>query len=282
MEHVLDMPLSQNPTVADYKAEPFSVGLHLFDPLAVSSTVEQQLLQQRIQNVFILLAPGTGTDVYRGYPLEIYAREIFRRFNTTLPHMPLHGGAWRLSDLPESEITGGYSGVRIEKALDLGDELPSIGTSDLSSAINRVSALAASKKGSTALIVFGDMRSIDQTVEEAVLRFRQQGDFNSGFKVLPEVNGWSSSSPMNCFYSVNLTAKYSSSIIDDVDSCGFSVAADKVAQPRDMAHFVERIFFSPPVDSDGDGVYDYLDKCPKEGRDRIVDSHGCLRFSGDE
>jgi len=282
MEHVMDMPLSQDRTVDDYKIQPFSVGVHLFDPVAVSSIADEKLLDQRIANLFVLIAPRSDTAIYRGYPQNIYLREIFRRFNRTLPHMPLHGGAWALSESPAENIAGGYSGVRIEKSMDRGVELPSIGSSDLASAIDRITSLSATKKGSSALIVFGDMRSMGQDVEESILRFRQQGDFNAGFQVLPDLSNWNSDSPMNCFYAVNLTANHSSSVIDDVDSCGFSVAADKVAQPRDMAHFVERVFFSPPADKDGDGIYDYLDQCPGEGRGRIVDSRGCLRFKGDE
>ena len=278
MEHVLDMPLSQNRTVNDYKVAPHDVSVHLFDPVGVNETVAQKLLKQRIQNLYVLIVPGAESDTYRGYPTKVYGREIYRRFNRTLPHIPLHGGAWELRESSETIALGGYLSTRIEKNLDLGEPLPSIGTANLALAIDEIARLSMANKGSTALIVFGDLRSTQKDIEEAVLRFRQQGDFNAGFQVLPEMNSWSSNSSMNCFYAVNLTASYSASLIDDVDSCGFSVAADKIAQPSDMAHFVERIFFTSPRDSDGDGIYDYLDQCPEEGRDRIVDKRGCLRF----
>jgi len=277
----MDMPLAEYSVVEDYAVEPYSVGVHLFDPVVVSSRVEEQLLTQRINNLFVLVDGGAKSDTYRGIPISLFGREMYRRFNRTLPHMPLHGGAWRLSDEPETTLRGGYSAVRIEEGLDRGERLPSIGTSDLATAIDRVADYASEKKGSTALLLVGDNRQMDREVEEAILRFRQQGEFNAGFTVFPEVRSWNSASAMNCFYAINLTAKFSDSLVDDVDSCGFSVAADKVAQPRDMAHFVERVFYSSPMDSDGDGVYDYLDRCPDTSRDRIVDSDGCLRFGGD-
>lgn len=281
LEHVMDMPLTEKRVVEDYSIDPYSVGVHLFDPVLVSSRVEEKLLTQRIDNLFVLVASGSQSSTYRGIPVSLYGREIFRRFNRTIPHMPLHGAVWRLSDEPESVMPGGYSGVRIEAGLNRGKPLPSIGTSDLSAAIDRVAGYAAEKRGNSALLLVGDTRQMAVEVEEAILRFRQQGEYNAGFTIIPEVSSWNSPSSMNCFYAINLTAKYSDSLIDAVDSCGFSVAADKVAQPRDMAHFVERVFYSSPKDSDGDGVYDYLDLCPTVGRDRIVDSKGCLRFDGD-
>jgi hypothetical protein len=46
-----------------------------------------------------------------------------------------------------------------------------------------------------------------------------------------------------------------------------------------MAHFVERAFYLDPADSDGDGIYDYLDLCPATLAGKIVGYDGCDRFN---
>jgi hypothetical protein len=49
-----------------------------------------------------------------------------------------------------------------------------------------------------------------------------------------------------------------------------------------MTHFVQRVLYKGPADSDGDGIYDYLDGCPNTSIGRIVDYFGCLRFAASE
>jgi len=54
-------------------------------------------------------------------------------------------------------------------------------------------------------------------------------------------------------------------------------------QPREMSYFVEKILFSGPADSDGDGIYDYLDECPSTTPGRVIGRNGCARFTrGDD
>ena len=69
--------------------------------------------------------------------------------------------------------------------------------------------------------------------------------------------------------------------------CGFSTTAASLAAPGAMASFVEKVFLSPkpaaapvvapapPLDSDGDGVPDSLDKCPDTPKGEMVDKDGC-------
>jgi OOP family OmpA-OmpF porin len=68
--------------------------------------------------------------------------------------------------------------------------------------------------------------------------------------------------------------------------CGFATTAAALAAPGGMSSFVENVFLSPkpaaaaamvppPMDSDGDGVIDSLDKCPNTPRGVMVDKDGC-------
>ncbi|MFC1896734.1 OmpA family protein, partial [Thermodesulfobacteriota bacterium] len=57
--------------------------------------------------------------------------------------------------------------------------------------------------------------------------------------------------------------------------CGFYVDADELLTPERMTDFVMWVFLSASPDSDGDGVPDYLDKCPDTPRGEKVDKNGC-------
>jgi len=58
--------------------------------------------------------------------------------------------------------------------------------------------------------------------------------------------------------------------------CGFVANADKVAGCEPMTDFVERVLFDKCVkDTDGDGVCEEADACPKTPRGAKVDEYGC-------
>jgi OmpA-OmpF porin, OOP family len=59
--------------------------------------------------------------------------------------------------------------------------------------------------------------------------------------------------------------------------CGFSVNAKDILPPGAMADFVKRALFvpTPYPDSDGDGVFDHLDKCPATPESAKIDAVGC-------
>ncbi len=57
--------------------------------------------------------------------------------------------------------------------------------------------------------------------------------------------------------------------------CGFATNADDLANGQQMAEFVKKVFVGEMMDSDGDGVPDSLDKCPKTPAGVKVDASGC-------
>ncbi len=80
--------------------------------------------------------------------------------------------------------------------------------------------------------------------------------------------------------------------IVNISGCGFAVNADDISTPDDMARYVKEIFLetadSPLAarpaegvpDSDGDGVPDNRDKCPKTPNGARVNADGCWELSG--
>ncbi|MEA1945973.1 MAG: OmpA family protein [Thermodesulfobacteriota bacterium] len=69
--------------------------------------------------------------------------------------------------------------------------------------------------------------------------------------------------------------------------CGYSTTADSLASSGSMAGFVEGMFLAKPapkpvaepMDSDGDGVPDDLDKCPNTPKGATVDARGCWTYA---
>ena len=59
------------------------------------------------------------------------------------------------------------------------------------------------------------------------------------------------------------------------NQCGTAVTGASIAEPEAMAGFALRVFYGDPLDSDGDGVANYQDQCPRTGRGMRVNWNGC-------
>jgi len=92
-----------------------------------------------------------------------------------------------------------------------------------------------------------------------------------------------------CIYTVQVgdsaTGKWVMEQVARAGQCGFMANADDIASADGMADFVEKVFFAKvrrPMDSDGDGVTDDLDRCPNTPKGVKVDARGCpLDTDGD-
>jgi hypothetical protein len=274
-------------TVQAYDTQLHRQSVHIFNPMPLDDRVAELRLQPRVQHLFFLLDQDPAlSEPYRGVETRLYAREIVRRFARTLPEQGYSGallvtgqGAGGASPQPQLQT---YSGRDIEQALDAPGALQRIGADSLPAAIDRLSDLISGIGGSSAIILVTSWSQIDKSVEQAVMRLRQRNRFAEGVEVIassPETRAWQGAEAGVCLYTLGVGNRLSRTRLESMDSCGYSVAADKVAQPRDMAHFVQRVLFKGPADADGDGIYDYQDRCPGTPAGRIVDYSGCLRFA---
>ena len=267
--------------VQPYTLDTHQRSIHRFDPVSVTVRAESLMLQQRLNNLLVLYVEPDVEENYRGIPKPIYAQEILRRFNLTIPHLPLSGGVWTLGLGEAGGYRTAYQALHLQHDLDRSFELPKIGAETLSDAIDKMGVYASELKGTTGLLLILEWDQIDNSVVDAISRFRQRGEYAKGFEVMPDIDTWKSTSERTCVFAIGIGNAYSRTLLDQVDKCGESVSADQVAQPRDMAHFVEKVFYTVPKDSDEDGIFDYVDKCPATPADRIVDQFGCLRFGGE-
>ncbi|TNF94376.1 MAG: hypothetical protein EP297_11900 [Gammaproteobacteria bacterium] len=289
---------SESATIAPYDISTYKRSIHLFNPVRLEQKITRQKLMPRVKNLFVLIdSSAYMNEDYRGHSRHDYAREIFRRFNNTLPDIGLNGDVYVfVGDRWFTNVTdsfasnagssnadevpmGKYDAEQVERDLDKGGHGRFVGSGSLASAISDLTEHIISVDGTSALILITSWESIDNAAEDAVARLRQRSQHGAGFSVTNTTNTWQGKkSPGVCIYTIGVGNTFSRARFDQADECGFSVASDKIAQPRDMSHFVERILFFGPSDTDGDGIYDYMDKCPDTERGRLVRFDGCYRF----
>jgi len=278
-ETLVKVPVKPSEAVVDeYQIALYQEPIHLFSGANLGSKMKQQRLMRRTENLIVLIEQGRSTEMYRGIPLDIYQREVFRRFNRTLPHIALGGGVWSVAEDSKVANFGQYKPSVIEDSLDRGESLDGIGSGNLAKAIDIAAGIASGLRGRTTLLLITPWGLLDQSAREAVMRFYQRGRSQAGFQIIPQVDAWNGSSGLNCVYAVGVGGKLPMSALRTVEDCGLSMPSDRLMQVRDMEAFVEHMLFMGPEDNDGDGVYDYKDKCPETPPDRLVDYDGCNRF----
>jgi hypothetical protein len=221
-------------------------------PTTLNQRVKSLSLQPKTRQLYILLDQGPSmSEEYRGMSLQRYAKEILLRLRCSYPKLQF------------SEHIFIYTDDRSYAGIDAGN-VTTLSSENFDAAINEIAASIPADAGSAALMVISRWENL----ESAALR--QIGLAHDKLRYKPGL----------CLYPIGIGNRYSRSLVDEVDRCGFSVAGDSIAQPRNMSHYVERVLFYGPADSDGDGIYDYLDRCPDSAKGRLVRFDGCYRFDG--
>jgi hypothetical protein len=282
METLVSIPhKSSSARVQPYNLKLHQRSIHIFDPISIENKVRKLKLESRVDNLFILLDQSSDmNESYRNVNLRLYAREIARRFLKTMPKKALGGGFWVIDERIANESKSNeFTTMKYLAGLDSEAVLDAIGTDQLAEAIDLINERVSQKQNRSAVLILTRWDRIDRSVEEAVLRLHQRQLFETGQNIMDPVRNWQGGSGQGvCVYTLGVGNRLSRTPIDQVDTCGFSAAADKVAQPRDMTHFVERLLYIGPTDTDADGIADYKDQCPGTVPNRIVNFNGCPQF----
>ncbi|OEU65221.1 MAG: hypothetical protein BBJ57_12035 [Desulfobacterales bacterium PC51MH44] len=235
--------------------------------------------EPKVNNFMVILDSSNSMNYYyQGQTKYTFAKDIVNRMNQTLPDLDVMGALRTFGYVayyttgPKPDLTYGvtqYTRAGLEKALKT---IPNAGgNSPLASAIDAASGDLKSVQGSIALIIVSDGQDMDNAPVPAAKKMKSL----YGEKL--------------CIYTILVgDDPAGKDLLDQVSQagqCGFSVSADSIASPSGMTDFVKKAFFAKvakPLDSDGDGVYDNLDKCPNTPAGVKVDSKGCpLDTDGD-
>jgi len=207
------------------------------------------------------------------------AKEFLSAMNQTLPELNYNGALITFGH--DDSILRDYGPTRYStsgfgSALNAAKEPSGNSSFPLATAINAAAGDLKSRHGQIAVIIVSDGENMDQAPVKAAEALK--GEF--GDRV--------------CIYTVLVgddpAGEALMKQVASAGGCGFSVRADGVKDSGDMGNFVKNVFLAgmaepkmaKPLDSDGDGVTDDLDRCPDTPQGVTVDAYGCpLDSDGD-
>jgi len=242
-------------------------------PLFSPDMLKADQYKPRVDNFMVILDKSSSMSwKYNEQKRLTIAKDFLNAMNQTLPEMKFNG-AFRTFGTsgfgePTALIYGPaeYSRKEFQGALDAAQR--AIGRSPLGAAITAAGADLKESEGQIAVIIVSDGAEMDTTPITAANNMKAQ----FGDRV--------------CIYTVLVgddpAGETLMKQVADAGGCGFSMRADEVKTSGDMGDFVKKVFLAKivvpvakPMDSDGDGVTDDLDRCPNTPRGVKVDAHGC-------
>ncbi|MGD2151187.1 MAG: OmpA family protein [Desulfobacterales bacterium] len=244
----------------------------LFSPY----TLEMDQYEPKVDNFMVILDKSSSMSwKYNGQKRLTIAKDFLNAMNQTLPDIKLNGALRTFGTSgfgkPTALIYGPseYSKKKYQVALDAAQR--ALGRSPLGAAITAAAGDLKKSEGQIAVIIVSDGADMDTSPITAAKNMKAKfgdrvciytvlvGDDPAGETLMKQVAG--------------------------AGACGFSVRADGFKDSGDMGDFVKNVFLAEiakPVDSDGDGVTDDLDRCPDTPKGVTVDAKGCpLDSDGD-
>jgi OOP family OmpA-OmpF porin len=245
-------------------------------PLFTPYAVEMDRYEPKVNNFMVILDKSSSMSwKYNEQKGLTIAKDLLNAMNQTLPEMKVNC-AFRTFGTsgfgtPTALIYGPaeYSKKKYQVALDAAQR--ALGRSPLGAAITAAAGDLKKSEGQIAVIIVSDGADMDTSPITAAKNMKAKfgdrvciytvlvGDDPAGETLMKQVAG--------------------------AGACGFSVRADGFKDSGDMGDFVKNVFLAEiakPVDSDGDGVTDDLDRCPDTPKGVTVDAKGCpLDSDGD-
>ena len=229
--------------------------------------------EPKVDNFVVILDTSYSMNHKYGQKKKVeISKEFLTAMNQTLPELNYNGAlitfghddSIMLDYGPTQYLTSGFG-----SALNATQEPSGNSSLPLAKAINAAAGELKSSQGQIAVIIVSDGENMDQAPVKAAEALKAKfgdriciytvlvGDDPAGETLMKQVSG--------------------------AGGCGFSVRADGVKDSGDMGNFVKNVFFAgmakpkmaKQLDSDGDGVYDNLDRCPDTPKGVKVDTRGC-------
>ena len=245
-------------------------------PLFSPDTLEADQYKAKVDNFMVILDKSSSMSYkYNGQKRLTIAKDFLSAMNQTIPHIKLNGALRTFGHMasasgkPSVLFYGPaeYSKKKFQGALDAAQR--AMGRSPLGAAITAATGDLKKSKGQIAVIIVSDGEDMDTTPITAAKNMKAKfgdrvciytvlvGDDSAGETLMKQISG--------------------------AGACGFSVRADDVKDSGDMGNFVKNVFLAgmakpkmaKPLDSDGDGVTDVLDRCPDTPKGVTVDTRGC-------
>lgn len=282
-ERTIDVPERTLLTSIDeYNTSLNKRSLHIFDPINIEQRVNQLQLEKRADQLTVIVDwSNLKGKEYRGVPSVEYAEEVIRRFLVTAPDIDLESRVLAAHEVTNLSTNLNFRSLSEFDPYQLGSTEFHIASTDVTSLLNILHEQSESAEGFQTILILTDWSAVDENMANAIGRLRQAYSYPKGHLIQSETPEWKSQSKSkgSCIYLIGISNYLSRSVVDKVGECGFSSAADKIMPPEQMAHFVERVLYKGPKDSDSDGVFDYKDQCLNTPKNALVDFNGCEKFT---
>jgi len=209
---------------------------------------------------------------YKKQQKFLHAKDLITCMNQTIPDIELNGGmrVFGKYEAGEGLIYGmtEYTKAGLDNAQLMVEKTG--GFSPITESITLARMDLEETTGKTAVILFSDGKNTDGSDPVSAAK-EMKGQFGDDI----------------CIYTVLLGESAKGETIMDgiaeVGRCDFPIATDAktLISTNAMTDFVINVFLGkgsqplPPMDSDGDGVTDNIDKCPDTPRGIKVDKVGC-------
>jgi OOP family OmpA-OmpF porin len=250
-----------------------------FQPLDLNAKWEAGEYKSKVDNLMVILDASRSVGEKAGGRTNFAkSKDFLYRMNQTMPDMELNSalrsfGHWSLKGGGETILNYGpanWSKSDFQAAVD--SVLWGAGASPVDQALDNSSEDMASMGKKTAVILIGDGKYHAFDAVAAAKRMKSRYGTNA------------------CIHTVLVDSENpdKNQIMQEIANageCGSYQNAKNLESPQGMANWVEDVFLekaqvTAPLDSDGDGVYDYLDKCPDTPKGASVDSRGCWVIRG--
>ncbi|GJQ58871.1 MAG: hypothetical protein SCALA701_16720 [Candidatus Scalindua sp.] len=229
----------------------------------------------KVDNFIIILDTSSSMSVayedkrFKGYSKLSVGKDFIRRMNNTMPEMKIKGAIQTFGDNVTQQTETVY-GLITHSRSGLEQSLKDIeasveGNSPAGIAIDASGALLSTVEGRNAVILISDGERLENN---PLMKLR----------ALKERYG-----TRTCFYSVWIGNKpegesFMKKLAQEM-KCGFSIIVGETLSREAMDDVVKKVFLEKSGDvkrdSDQDGVYDDVDRCPGTPRGVSVDDHGC-------
>jgi hypothetical protein len=261
MERVINFPLQP----AELKIESYNTSTHkintnIFTPVDIHKKIESQKSGQKIDSINVII------DELQP-PSHAIKQNILTQLLSSLPTQAPVIYIWSIGAKKETYAAPYHVQLTHENVLT-----PHL---KFHEKFSDVAEKILEQEKPTAIVLIKDFLSYSTGDQDAIDSLRRKAHFLIQSSHPPKDKRLVASHENLCVYTIGPANKYPASVIDRADGCGHSITGGQLSHGRNASHFIEKMIYGTPQDTDGDGVPDYLDQCNDTPPATLVDANGC-------